>query len=149
MGRTTSKSCRGTIEDYGDAIVDLEGSDAFVDDGFEVIPIDIGIRFGRPGLYLGAGGTYFMIDAPQSVIVSDPLLGDIVVPIAEVDDELGYYGLIGWEFGSRKSKVFVELMYRFMDGTVTNSDIDDFQVIDQVDLDLSGPQYNIGFNFAF
>lgn len=150
IGAYYIEELRGTIKDYGNAIVDLEGSDAFVEDGFEVIPVDIGFRLGRPGIYIGAGGSYYQIDAPTSVVVVDPVLGPVTVPIADVDDEVGYYGLIGWEFGSRKTKVFIEAMYRSVEGTVTNSDIADFEVAEnRVALDLSGPQFNAGFTFSF
>lgn len=103
-----------------------------VDLELDAIPIDAGIRFkvGAGPIYVGFGGTYFLLDADG----------------ASVDDELGYYGKFGVQF----SNLFVEAGYRAVEG-----EIDDFPVgdptidvnADKPDIGLDGYFVNVGWRF--
>lgn len=115
------------INNFGD----LE--DALIKDGIDVIPIDLGTRFGPGGFYLGGGITYFMIDAPSGV---------------EIDDEVGWYGSLGWEIGDDDGLRFViEGIYRDVEGRVNvrNDSIE----LNDIPLDLGGIHVNAGVTFAF
>ena len=84
-----------------------EGSSA-VFDSIQFIPIDLGVRylFGsgselRP--YIGAGGSYGLVQ-----------LGS-----GEADDEFGYYGVAGFQLGSRPGGgLFFEVIYRWIETDV-------------------------------
>lgn len=121
-----------------------EGEDPRVA-GFEVLPVDVGLRLGigrrRAGLrpYLGAGGTYYKIE------------GDV----GDVDDEVGYYALFGLELGDERGpRFFVEADYRTVEATVTEDvddpiDLPDLDLEDGVDLDLGGVGVNLGLAWSW
>ena len=118
------------------------------DDGPEVevesIPVDVGLtyHFGRSAVrpYLGGGGTYYLLDIDRG----------------ELDDEFGWYGKGGIEFGSgpRGASFFVEAMYRSVEGSLDADpedfdDIDDVDFTDNVDLDLTGFSASAGIVWHF
>jgi hypothetical protein len=105
--------------------------------GLEVLPIELGLRFGlapeavvHP--YIGGGAGYYLIDSD---------FGDI-------DDEGGWYGLFGLGFGDPDgASFFVEAQYRKMEATVEEDPDDpfDFEGFDApVKLDLDGLGFNAG-----
>jgi hypothetical protein len=101
----------------------------------EAIPVDIGARVnlgGRRGVYLGAGGTLYLLDTPTG----------------SVDDEVGYYARVGLQFRS----FFVEAGYREVEGTLEDLDFDDIDDLDDLDIgdsnfDLTGFFVNAGWRF--
>jgi len=107
----------------------------------EAIPLDVGFKAnfgaGQPfNPYVGAGGTYFLLDAERG----------------EVDDEVGFYVAGGLEF-AREGGVgfFAEAIYRDVEATVDHDpndfcDLDDidFDEIDDRDLDEGGIGVNAG-----
>ncbi len=113
-----------------DDLGDLDFDQIFEEDGLQVIPIEAGVRFGPGGFYAGLGLSYYLLDAPSGV---------------EIDDELGYYGILGWEFGKpRGFRVFVEGKYRVIEGDI-GADITD--VLDTITVDLGGLSLNVGVTF--
>lgn len=126
-----------TVEVGGTYYEDLDELGFIGVEGFEgnvdVLPIDAGIRFdlGRPGgFYLLAGGTFF-------VLGSD---------FGTVDDEVGYYGGIGWVLGKH---LYVEALYRSVEGTVDELEIDELalEIVAPFDIDLNGYTFNLGFRW--
>ncbi len=99
--------------------------------GTEIIPIDLGMRYGKGPFKLGGGITYFNIDAP---------------PGRAIDDEIGWYAKIAYEFGKADTRFFVEGMYREVDSTI---DPDTNETRDEIDLDLGGIQVNLGIMFTW
>ncbi|HEV7667420.1 MAG TPA: hypothetical protein VGS22_02770 [Thermoanaerobaculia bacterium] len=85
--------------------------------------------------YLGAGASYYILDTNQF----------------EVDDEIGWYGLVGFHVGRPEGgpAFFAEGMYRKVDATIVNDDATDPDVNGKVDFDLSGPAVNAGVLFRF
>lgn len=124
-------------EDFSTLIEDRRATGALE---IEAIPLEAGIalNFGGDGLnpYLGAGASYFRLDSN----------------LGEISDEVGYYGVAGLEFGKKGGGIgfFVEAIYRTVEGTVDVDpedfeEIPDVEVVDEVDLDLSGFGVNAGF----
>lgn len=117
-----------------------EDFDQLVDDGageleVEAIVPEAGFAYNfAPGntaqFYLGAGLSYYLLDATD----------------VELDDEVGYYGVAGFSVGGAGDgpAFFAELMYRSVEGTVEDEDL-----FDEVDVDLSGPSANVGILFRF
>jgi len=71
-------------------------------DNLQVIPTDLGVRFlfntsGSFIPYIGAGGTFFYAN-----------LND-----GNIDNTVGYYGLLGFNAGGGKAKIFAEVIYRY------------------------------------
>ncbi|MES1240108.1 MAG: outer membrane beta-barrel protein [Acidobacteriota bacterium] len=110
---------------------------------FEVsaIPIEAGLRFDLGGTeaftpYIGGGASYFMLDTSE---------GDI-------DDEVGWYAVVGAEFGRQPSGLgfMAEAIYRGVEATVTE-DSDGFpdDVHDDVNLNLDGLGVNAGLVWRF
>jgi hypothetical protein len=110
---------------------------------FEIrsIPLEIGVALplgphdGSFAPYLGAGGGYYNLDTNRG----------------EVDDEVGWYGLAGADFGDTMGPRFnLEVMYRNMEGTVTDeNEITDPDISGQVNFDLSGFAVNAGLSWTF
>ena len=123
------------------SLSDLDSA-RLAEDGVQTIPIDVGLRWGPRGLYVGGGVTYFMLDGPNSL---------------NIDDEYGYYGVLGYQFGNRRSGglgFFIEAKYRQVEGTLESDvedlgDIDDIDLVDGFDLDLGGLNYSVGLTFQF
>jgi hypothetical protein len=108
--------------------------------GLEVLPLEIGLRFGfAPDAavhpYIGGGAGYYLIDSD----------------FGEIDDEGGWYGLFGLGFGNPDAtSFFVEAQYRKMEATVEEDPDDpfDFEGFDErVKLDLDGLGFNAGVIF--
>jgi hypothetical protein len=110
---------------------------------FEVsaIPLEAGLRFDFAegsafSPYIGGGASYIMLDTTE---------GDI-------DDEVGYYAVLGSEFGQRGSGLsfMAEAVYRNVEATVTE-DEDGFpdDVRDDVILRLDGLGVNAGVVWRF
>jgi hypothetical protein len=115
----------------------------FRNHGLEVLPIEAGGRYNflpeskvRP--YAGAGLGYYMLDTD----------------IGNVNDETGYYGIVGLQAGNpEKTNFFVEANYRRMEATVK---VDPNSVSDlgeglnpNVGVDLDGLGFNVGVAFRF
>lgn len=148
IGETAGGGVRWAI---GDAALRLELRGSYfpdltedfselVDDGsgeleVEAIVPEAGVAYNfAPGastqFYLGGGLSYYLLDATD----------------VELDDEVGYYGVAGLRLGGQGdgAAFFAEVMYRSVEGTVEDEDL-----IDDVDVDLSGPAANIGVLFHF
>lgn len=148
LGETAGGGARFLI---GDSALrfDLRGSffpdlsedfDQLVDDGsgeieVEAVVPEAGVAYNfAPGnttqFYLGGGLSYYFLDANER----------------DIDDEVGYYGLAGLSLGSAGDgpAFFVEVMYRSVEGTVRDDEIDE-----DVDVDLTGPSANVGVLFRF
>lgn len=107
----------------------------------EAIVPEVGVAFHfAPGApvrpYVGGDLSYYLLDTNRY----------------EIDDEVGYYGLVGAEFGAEDSKVlfFVEGQYRWVEATVTNENhLDNPNIEDDATFDLNGPSVNAGVIFRF
>ena len=132
-----------TSPDAFDEALEIGDADSpFRENGLEVLPLEVGGRYNflpeskvRP--YAGAGVGYYMLDTE---------LGD-------VNDEGGYYGLLGLGFGNpEKANFFVEANYRRMEATVEvdPDTVSDFEGFDEdVGIDLDGLGFNVGVSFRF
>lgn len=112
---------------------------------FEVsaIPIEAGLRFdftqGQSFTpYVGGGAGYYMLDTTEG----------------EIDDEVGWYAVLGAEFGRQNSGLgfMAEAIYRQMEATVTdlpNDFPDPGDVRDEVVLQLDGLGVNAGLVWHF
>jgi len=122
-----------------------EDFDELVEDGdvetgdFEVEAIvpEVGFTFNvTPDspfeFYLGAGGSYYLLDTN----------------IFGIDDEFGWYGLVGFLIGGGDDgpAFMLEGLYREVEGTVT--DVGD-EVEDEFDIDLGGIAINAGIVFRW
>jgi hypothetical protein len=112
---------------------------------FEVsaLPIEAGLRFDFGDSetftpYVGAGAGYYMLDTTEG----------------NVDDEVGWYAVLGSEFGRRDSGLgfMAEAIYRQMEATVTDLP-DDFpdpgDVREEVVFNLDGLGVNAGIVWRF
>lgn len=110
--------------DFGDLNVD---GDSIDDTAF-----DLGTRVSINELfYFSVGVSYFQFDADY---------GDI-------DDEWGYYGIVGATMGGSTFRFFIEGMYRDVKATVEYRDLD--LVEDTVKLDVGGFGVNAGLEWRF
>jgi opacity protein-like surface antigen len=120
---------RGT---YYDDITEDVGAD---DDDLQVIPVDVGagLQFNimdELQIYGGGGVTYFFLDADNG----------------SIDDEVGWFLEAGVELGiTSYMAVFGEAVWRSVEGTVDDDDID----TDRVDIDLDGLAFNVGLLFRW
>lgn len=126
-----------------DAIFD-EDEEVFQEFGLEVLPIEAGVRFNflpdgefvRP--WVGGGGSYMMIDTTNDRF--------------DVDDEIGFYGTLGADFGDNDGfGFFAEALYRSTEATITEdpNDDDDLDIDDDVSIDLDGISFNAGLYWSF
>lgn len=110
---------------------------------FEVsaIPLEAGLRFDFGDSesftpYVGGGAGYYMLDTTEG----------------EIDDEVGYYAVLGAEFARQQSGLgfMAEAIYRNMEATVTE-DEDGFpdDIRDDVILQLDGLGVNAGIVWRF
>lgn len=126
-------------DDAFDAIFD-DDEDVFQETTVEMLPLDVGLRFnlqrrGAVNPYIGAGGTYYLLDSN---------VGN------DIDDEVGYYGMIGARFGDAQGAgFFTEILYRKVEATVVNNDLDDFDLDESVSLDLDGFSAIAGFRWSW
>lgn len=132
----------GFFEVRGTYFSDVTADQSPERNDFEVsaIPLEVGLAFNfaeneRFSPYVGGGGGYYMLDTN----------------IGEVDDEIGFYGVLGANIGDPDGVSFMaEAIYRQMEGTVTNEDeITDPDIDDEVDFDLSGLGVNVGLVWRF
>jgi opacity protein-like surface antigen len=110
---------------------------------FEVsaIPLEAGVRFDFSDNeaftpYVGGGAGYYLLDTTEG----------------EIDDEVGFYAVLGAEFGRQGSGLgfMAEAIYRQMEATVTE-DRDGFpdNIHDDVSLQLDGLGVNAGLVWRF
>ena len=108
-------------------------ADAFTGQGVEVLPVDLGVRFGPGGFYYGAGISYYFLEGPDGI---------------DLEDEVGWYAVIGYEFGGDSRgggiRFFVEGQYRDIEGTAGS----EFpEIRDEIILDISGAFVTLGVTF--
>src|SRR5262249_28552198 len=94
-------------------------------------PVDGGLRFNiLPGKainpYGGAGASYYFMSSNEG----------------SIDNQTGYYGEAGLEFGGKNTKIFAEAMWRKMDATLSLSAID-------FDGSFDGITGNVGVNWSW
>lgn len=117
----------------------------FKEDSLEVVPFDVGLHYnfqprGSFSPWIGAGGTYFLIDTTENRF--------------EVDDETGWHVSAGALFGQPggRTNFFAEAIYRSTESTLRRSedDIPDpSDAVDEVDIDLDGVAVNVGLAWRF
>lgn len=116
----------------------------FREDSLEVVPFDVGLHYnfqprGNFSPWIGAGGTYFLIDTTENQF--------------EVDDETGWHVSAGSYFGNPDGvNFFAEAIYRSTESTLKRSedDIPDpSDAVDEVDIDLDGFAVNAGIAWRF
>jgi hypothetical protein len=88
--------------------------------------------------FVGGGGTYFMLDTNRF----------------ELDDEVGYYVAGGFDTGGDNVGFFAEALYRKVEATLEAEaedldDIDDLELVNGAEVDLSGVGINAGVVFRF
>ena len=116
----------------------------FQEAGINVTPLEAGLRFEIPAgdavrPYFSAGVGYFLLDSD----------------FGEVDDEVGYYGTFGLEFGDEEgTSFFAAATYRKVEGEVRLDpdqldDIDDIDIQDRATFDLDGVGANVGVRWHF
>lgn len=115
----------------------------FQEQGINVTPLEIGARFSFPQdsftPYLSAGAGYYLLDSD----------------FGEVNDEVGYYAVVGANFGNpERIQFFIEGTYRKMEGEVRLDpdeldDIDDLDIEDRASFDLDGFGANLGIRWNF
>ncbi len=90
----------------------------------EALPIDVGVRFnlGQGPLYSGFGVSYYLLDSK----------------IGSLDDEYGYYLTFGFQL---KNGLFVETLWRDVDGTIDGTDA----TRGFTPVDLEGWTVNLGY----
>jgi hypothetical protein len=104
-----------------------------VSDDLRITPLEIGGRYIFSAgsdfrLYLGLGGSYFLVD-----------LGG-----GNSDNEFGFYGLGGFVFGANANlQFFAEVLYRQTEITV------DYGHLGRADVDVGGLGLNAGLTFRF
>ena len=121
----------------------FDSDSPFRNAGLEVLPIELGIRFNlAPKLtavqpYIGGGAGYYLLDSD----------------FGDVDDEGGWFGVLGLGFGDREgASFFVEGQYRRIEATVEEDPDNpfDFEGFDRnVKLDLDGIGINAGVTWRF
>jgi hypothetical protein len=127
---------------FGEALELGDEDSPFRENGLEIVPVEVGGRYNfvpdakvRP--YAGAGVGYYFLDTD----------------LGEVNDEGGYYGILGLNFGNvDKASFFVEANYRRMEATVERDpdELSDFEGFDEdVDIDLDGLGFNVGVSWRF
>lgn len=118
--------------------------DRVFEEGLEILPLELGVRFGLGDSevwspFIGAGATYYLLDSER----------------AEVKDEVGFYGSFGAAFGDKVGpRFFAEAVYRQAEGTLSFDpddlgDLDDVDIDDNVDIDLSGFSVNVGIAWSW
>lgn len=129
-------------EDFSELI---DSDDDLFDFEVEATTLEAGITFNLApdssfSPYIGGGASYYLLDTN----------------VFEIDDEVGYYGVLGFEAGSSDGGVgfFAEALYRVVEGTVAVDpdeidDIDDIDIDDEVSLELEGISVNAGIVFRF
>jgi hypothetical protein len=130
-----------------------------------VIPIEVGavydIGIGRDGvLYAGGGLGYYITDADMDIAASGtvdgvPVTIGLPIPVSvDMDDELGFFGLVGLEVpAGGATRLFAELHYTFLDVntevTVYNPQNRAESITVSPDTDLSGLGGAIGVRWQW
>jgi hypothetical protein len=120
---------------YADVTADVDPEE--LDLEISAIPLEAGItlKFLKQAAispYVGAGGGYYMLDTNA---------GDL-------DDEVGYYLLGGFDIGQGIVAFNVEGVYRYFEATIDEGE--DFPELEEdVNLDLGGLSINAGVVFRF
>jgi hypothetical protein len=101
-------------------------------DSIDNTTLDLGVHVSISELfYFNLGASYYRFDSN---------LGD-------VDDEWGYYGLLGATIGGQKFRFFIEGMYRKADAVIR---YDNLEIMEsELDLDVSGFAVNAGLEWRF
>jgi hypothetical protein len=108
----------------------------FEDFEIHMIPLEAALRLNLPLLgeriipYVGVGGGYYIFEADD----------------VDLDDDVGYFPLVGLEVGFRRVAVFAEARWLFLEADV-DSALDELQDIDEADVDGFG--INVGLLFRF
>ena len=115
-----------TLEFRGTYFEDFTADEFASEFDITVLPFDWGLRFDfmkdrKVNPYIGVGGTYYFLESD----------------LGEVDDELGFYGQLGLDFGFENFRFFIEGMYRQAEGTINNQGVD-------ADIDFTGITANAG-----
>ena len=110
----------------------------------QAVPLEAGIAFdlmddARWNPYVGGGLSYFMLDSND----------------VEINDEAGFYAVVGSEFGMRENLNFmVEAMYRDMEATVERDpnsvrDVSNIELENESTVELGGFGINAGVSWRF
>lgn len=120
----------------GSFIEELTTDPSIVEGDFEAYPVDFGVSY---GFNTGGGKVTPALGVGLSYVNASSKLG-------EVDDELGYYGILGLEFDAAQNfGVFVEVLYRAVDSQIDGRGLDlPFIGFDQRELELQGVGVNAG-----
>ena len=104
------------------------------------IPLEAGLRYDfgegeRFTPYVGGGAGYYLLDTTEG----------------DVDDEVGWYAVLGGELGRRDSRLgfMAEATYRQMEATVSDEDCFPDDVRDEVNIRLDGLGVNAGIVWRF
>ncbi len=117
----------------------------FKKESLEVVPFDVGLHYnfqphGNFSPWIGAGGTYFLLDTTSNQF--------------EVEDETGWHASAGATFGQPgRTNFFAEAIYRSTESTLRRTSESDFpdpsDLADEVDIDLDGLAVNAGLVWRF
>ena len=131
---------RGTF--FSDLSDDVQSGGTTINYDLEAIPAELGfvlnLNVADKGLrpYLCAGAGYYFLE-----INLDNPVGDNET--IDLDDEVGWYGGGGIEIAfASETALFIEALYRGVEGTAKGDDLD--EVVSNVDIDLSGIGANAG-----
>ena len=108
----------------------------FEDFEVHVLPLEAALRLNFPLMgsriipYVGAGGGYYIFEADD----------------VDLDDDVGYFPLVGMEVGLRRVALFAEARWLFLE-TDVDSALDELGNIDDADVDGLG--INVGLLFRF
>jgi hypothetical protein len=108
----------------------------FEDFEIHMIPLEAALRLNLPLFgeriipYVGAGGGYYFFEADD----------------VDLDDDVGYFPLVGLEVGFRSVAVFAEARWLFLEADVDGA-LDELEDLDEADVDGLG--INVGLLFRF
>ena len=97
----------------------------------KAIPADGGLRFNilptkAVNPYFGAGVSYYFLDSDEG----------------SIDNQTGWYGEAGLDFGGKNARFFLEAMWRKMDTTISLNSFD-------TDANFDGVVGNVGVNWRW
>jgi hypothetical protein len=122
--------------------IDLVSVDAraswlrFSDTDIDMVPLEVAALLNSAALgerivaYIGAGGGYYLFDGDE----------------ADLDDEVGFFPLVGLEIGFHRLSVLVEARWLFLEADVDSAE-DELQNLEDADVDGFG--VNAGLLFRF
>lgn len=108
----------------------------FEDFEIHMIPLEVAARLNLPLLgeriipYVGVGGGYYFFEADD----------------VDLDDDVGYFPLVGVEVGMRRAALFAEARWLFLQADV-DSALEELEDVDEADVDGFG--VNVGLVFRF